>query len=83
LTTIKKVVIFDKYKERNRMTLKKMMTQHYISAQELSFESRIPRTTILYILDQDVFNPKFQVALKLIEAINRLASTSYIAEDLL
>lgn len=83
MTTIKKVVIFDKYKERNRMTLKKMMTQHYISAQELSFESRIPRTTILYILDQDVFNPKFQVALKLIEAINRLASTSYIAEDLL
>ena len=65
------------------MTLKEMMTQHYISAQDLSFESRIPRTTILYILDQDVFNPKFQVALKLIEAINRLASTSYRAEDLL
>ena len=64
------------------MRLKEIMDKHLITAQELSFEARIPRTTILYIIKQEVFNPKYQVALKLIEGVNRIANTSYNMDNL-
>ena len=64
------------------MSLKEIMDRHKIKVDDLSYVSKVPRATIVYISKTN--NPKLIQAFKIIDGINFLTEDKfkYLVDDL-